>query len=73
LMLAGAVLGPIAEALNPDFKYQDPDFIGVPIWLPALYACITPALGQVARKVLGRSKEGEALLAHPVADHRLRR
>jgi hypothetical protein len=52
LMLAGAVLGPIAEAINPAFHYLDPDFMGVPVWLPALYACITPALGQLARRWL---------------------
>ncbi len=51
LALAGAVLGPIAEAINPQFRYLDPDFLGIPIWLPALYACATPALGQLARRL----------------------
>ena len=52
LTLIGVVVGPIAEALNPGFRYVDPDLIGVPIWLPALYACATPALGQLARVIL---------------------
>jgi hypothetical protein len=52
LVLIGAIAGPIAEAINPRFHYVDPDFLGVAIWLPALYACITPALGQLARRLL---------------------
>jgi len=52
LLALGAVLGPIAEAINPNFHYVDPDFARVPIWLPSLYACITPALGQLARRLL---------------------
>ena len=51
LLLAGAVIGPIVEAVNPGFRYVEPDFIGVPIWLPALYACATPAIGQLARRL----------------------
>jgi hypothetical protein len=52
LLFLGALLGPIAEAINPSFHYLDPDFARVPIWLPSLYACITPALGQLARRLL---------------------
>jgi len=52
LLFLGALLGPIAEAINPNFHYFDPDFARVPIWLPSLYACITPALGQLARRLL---------------------
>jgi hypothetical protein len=52
LALLGAVIGPIAEAINPNFHYTDPDFLHVPIWLPSLYACITPAMGQLARRVM---------------------
>jgi hypothetical protein len=51
LLLAGAVIGPIVEAINPGFRYLQPDFMGVPIWLPALYACATPAIGQLARRL----------------------
>ena len=52
LLFIGAVVGPVAEAINPNFHYVDPDFARVAIWLPALYACITPALGQLARRLL---------------------
>ena len=39
--LAAAVLGPAAEAIISAlgaFDYVDPDFAGIPIWLPALWA-----------------------------------
>jgi hypothetical protein len=39
--LAAAVLGPAAEALISAlgaFDYVDPDFAGIPIWLPPLWA-----------------------------------
>jgi len=52
LAFAGAVIGPFVEAINPQFRYLDPDFLGVPIWLPALYACATPAIGQLARRLI---------------------
>ena len=52
LVLVGAVLGTVAEAINPAFHYVDPDFARVPMWLPALYACVTPALGQLARRLV---------------------
>ena len=55
LLAIGAIAGPIAEGINPRFHYCDPDFWCVPIWLPALYACITPALGQLARRLFQRS------------------
>ena len=40
------------EAVNPAFHYVTPDFMRVPMWLPALYACVTPALGQLARRLI---------------------
>ena len=52
LTLAGAVAGPVVEAIHPGFHYLDPDFLGVPVWLPALYACAAPAFGQLARVIL---------------------
>ncbi len=54
LIAAGAVLGTTAEAINPAFHYVAPDFARVPMWLPALYACVTPALGQLARRLAAR-------------------
>jgi hypothetical protein len=53
-MLLGMVVGPAAEAINPGFHYVDPDFMGVPMWLPSLYACVTPAIGQLARALAAR-------------------
>lgn len=50
LMLVGALLGTVAEAINPGFHYLVPDVFGVPIWLPALYACASPFVGQLARR-----------------------
>lgn len=52
LMIVATVAGPFVEAVNPGFRYFDPDFLGVPIWLPSLYACATPALGQLARRLV---------------------
>lgn len=52
LMLVGAVSGPIAEAINPGFHYVAPDYFGIPIWLPALYACVAPIVGQLARRLV---------------------
>ena len=40
-VLLAAVLGPAAEALLTAlgvFDYADPDFAGIPVWLPALWA-----------------------------------
>ncbi len=52
LLAIGTLVGPIAEAVNPNFHYVDPDFLRIPMWLPAVYACATPAIGQLARRVL---------------------
>ncbi len=52
LVAIGTVVGPFAEAINPNFHYLDPDFLRIPVWLPAVYACATPAVGQLARRVL---------------------
>ncbi len=54
LLVVGAIGGPIAEAVNHGFFYLEPDAMRIPIWLPALYACATPALGQLARRVAAR-------------------
>jgi hypothetical protein len=51
LALGAAVIGPLVEAINPAFHYLEPDFLGVPMWLPALYACAAPAVGQLARRL----------------------
>ena len=54
LLVIGAIGGTIAEAINHGFFYLEPDFFRVPIWLPALYACATPAMGQLARVIAAR-------------------
>ena len=54
LILPGVIGGCAAEAINHGFFYLDPDALRIPIWLPALYACATPALGQLARRVSAR-------------------
>jgi hypothetical protein len=65
LMIVGALIGPIVEAINPGFHYLEPDFIGVPVWLPALYACATPALGQLSRLCVARGDHREVAAAYP--------
>jgi len=54
LLVVGAIGGTLAEAANHGFFYLEPDFFRVPMWLPALYACATPAMGQLARRVAAR-------------------
>jgi hypothetical protein len=64
--LAAAVLGPAAEAVISAlgaFDYVDPDFLGIPIWLPPLWAnggllirrLIAPIAMPKSRTTLGRS------------------
>ena len=50
--LAAAVLGPAGEAIISGvgaFDYADPDFAGIPVWLPALWA----NAGLLIRRLLG--------------------
>lgn len=54
LLALGVFVGPLAEAINPQFHYLAPDFFRIPMWLPALYACVVPAMGQLARRVAAR-------------------
>lgn len=44
LFLLGAVL--VAAGA---FSYLHPDFIGVPYWLPCIYACASLAVGDMGR------------------------
>ena len=67
LLAAGAIAGPLAEAALIQrglFHYRDPDFLGVPMWLPGLYACLMPALGQLTRRAIplrpARAREAPA-------------
>lgn len=60
LMLVSAVMGPIAEAINPGFRYVAPDFLGIPMWLPSLYACVAPVVGQLARRLAAAEERANA-------------
>jgi hypothetical protein len=40
------------------FSYLHPDFIGVPYWLPCMYACASLAVGDVGRSLLFLSTRG---------------
>jgi hypothetical protein len=60
LMLVSAVMGPIAEAINPGFHYVAPDFFGIPMWLPSLYACVAPVAGQLARRLVAAPEPANA-------------
>jgi len=56
LALATAIVGPCVEITLVHlgaFAHLQPDLLGVPIWLPALYLASGPAVGQLARLVLG--------------------
>jgi hypothetical protein len=63
LVAVGVVVGPLAEAINPAFHYVAPDFCRIPMWLPALYACATPAVGQLARRLTSRPEPSPAARA----------
>jgi hypothetical protein len=55
LLAIGAIAGPLVEVALIRFglfHYRDPDFLGIPLWSPALYACVLPATGQLARRAL---------------------
>ncbi len=54
LALVAAVLGPLTEIVLVRvgvFRHLQPDFLGIPMWLPALYLACGPSFGQLARKV----------------------
>jgi hypothetical protein len=64
LMVDGSVQGAALAVLNAvagctteivlthvgAFRHLQPDALGIPVWLPALYLAAGPALGQLARK-----------------------
>lgn len=55
LSLSAAFGGPLAEILLSRagvFRHRQPDFLGIPIWLPALYLATGPSFGQLARRIL---------------------
>jgi hypothetical protein len=55
MTLVTAVTGPLVEITLVHlgtFVHLQPDFAGIPMWLPGLYLCAGPTLGQIARRVL---------------------
>lgn len=38
------------------FRYLDPDLLGIPMWLPALYLASAPSFGQLARRVVRHAR-----------------
>jgi hypothetical protein len=67
LMLVSAVVGPFAEAINPGFRYVAPDFRGIPMWLPSLYACVAPVVGQLARRLVAVESDCQPTRLNPAA------
>ncbi len=58
-LVATALTGPCVESILVHlgaFLHLQPDVLGVPMWLPALYACSAPVVGQGARRVLLRER-----------------
>jgi hypothetical protein len=59
-----AILGPTTEILLSRagvFRHLQPDWLGIPMWLPALYFAAGPSFGQFARRVL-RAPRAPALV-----------
>jgi hypothetical protein len=57
-LVVTTLTGPFVEAAQIRagmFEYLQHDFLGVPMWLPALYACSAPVIGQGARRWLAPS------------------
>lgn len=55
MTLVTAVTGPLVEITLVrlgTFAHLQPDFAGIPMWLPGLYLCAGPTLGQIARRAL---------------------
>jgi hypothetical protein len=56
LAVAAAVVGPVVEIVlvgRGAFRHLQPDVLGIPLWLPALYAAGSVAFGVVGKKVTG--------------------
>lgn len=53
--IATAITGMLIEMILVSvgaFAYVHPDFLGVPYWLPCLYACASLAVGDVGRSLI---------------------
>ncbi len=63
LALVTAITGTLIEmwlVAAGAFVYVHPDFIGVPYWLPGLYACASLALGNLGRSLIASPARGIA-------------
>lgn len=66
MALVTAVSGPLVEITLVHlgtFAHLQPDFAGIPMWLPGLYLCAGPTLGQIARRALGSDVSARPALA----------
>jgi hypothetical protein len=55
LATVAAIAGPVTEIALIRlglFRHRQPDFLGIPMWLPALYLASGPSFGQLSRLVL---------------------
>ena len=55
LSVVTAITGTLVEMILVTagaFSYLHPDFIGVPYWLPCMYACASLALGNLGRSLI---------------------
>ncbi len=58
--LSVMLVGPAVEILlvrAGTFVHLQPDFLGIPMWLPALYLCAAPVIGHGARRLLSRGRD----------------
>jgi hypothetical protein len=56
LAIATAVVGPLVEIAlvrAGAFRHLRPDLFGIPMWLPALYACASLSFGALVNGTLG--------------------
>ena len=63
LSIATAITGTLTEMVlvaAGAFSYLQPDFLGVPYWLPCIYACASLAVGDLGRSLIFSSSRGIA-------------
>jgi hypothetical protein len=63
LSMVTAITGTLIEMVlvaAGAFSYVHPDFLGVPYWLPCIYACASLAVGDLGRSLIFSSSRGIA-------------
>jgi len=61
LSLVTAITGTLVEmtlVASGAFSYLQPDILGVPYWLPFMYACASLAIGDLGRSLMFSSTRG---------------